>query len=160
MEYDEGVAAEVMERVRQVRGAYLDKMCEIEFILGDLLTAFYGISQLRKMAFRGSVLARMSLSSKIENAKLILAEPSLRVGHGKLLAKLREANELRNSLAHAGAWGSEETYANGTVYLMGAHRGVLAVRGVRVSELEKRADDLSALGAELCECIAALGASP
>jgi hypothetical protein len=151
--------SQVLDRAHEIRGKYLDRMCAVEWEIDELLTSFYGISSKRQLAFKAGILRRMPMSAKIGNTRAILQQASVLSQYRSLEADLKAANELRNALAHSGAWSGPDTLTDDMIYLAGTKNGLPVMRGYRVSDLEKSLESLEELAAEVRRCKEALPSS-
>jgi hypothetical protein len=90
----------VQDEMHLARGRFLDLVATMEDILDLLLLLFFEVPPFRKQHIaRGSLLARLSLSAKVDTLGHIISATGL--PFDAALRELREAVTFRNLVAHA-----------------------------------------------------------
>jgi hypothetical protein len=146
--FDSSVAEAVHERHQALVGKYIAATHHLELRLNRVLTRMFEVPEFLEWDFAFFVLARMSMSARIEALSNLIKTAEVPTD---VVGRLREANAFRNLLAHSAAGTSDGTFGeDAAVYYLqiknGKHVSVkvtLVDCEERIRQVESLSDDLS-----------------
>jgi hypothetical protein len=139
-------ADEWREALAYAQGRLVTVASEVDFQLGTVLVRYFGVSELRNFSFRATLLAKLSLATKIEAIRVVLRETNLLETHKELLEELARFGRWRNIAAHSLAGETDGSLTDGNVGFLTATGGQIRVVRVTVPllhELAERGKELS-----------------